>query len=99
MKFRKLRTAWSVGCGIACVMLIALWVRSYYFSDSAFMRVSKWTGYTFSSMQGQLTLRRESINGTGFYANMAIRDWVWTTYPHGSFFRYPTRFGFNLRQL
>jgi hypothetical protein len=32
MTFRKLRIAWSVGCGIACVLLIALWVRSY--SDS-----------------------------------------------------------------
>jgi hypothetical protein len=30
MRFRKLRIAWSVGCGIACVLLIALWVRSYY---------------------------------------------------------------------
>ena len=29
MRFRKLRIAWSVGCGIACVLLIVLWVRSY----------------------------------------------------------------------
>jgi hypothetical protein len=29
MKFRKLRIAWSVVCGVACVLLIALWVRSY----------------------------------------------------------------------
>jgi hypothetical protein len=29
MRFRKLRIAWLVVCGIACVMLIALWVRSY----------------------------------------------------------------------
>src|SRR4051812_24381488 len=28
MRFRKLRIAWSVGCGLACVLLIALWVRS-----------------------------------------------------------------------
>src|SRR5687768_8698179 len=30
---RKLRMAWSVGCGIVCVLLIALWVRSYYRTD------------------------------------------------------------------
>ena len=30
MKFRKLRIAWSVGCLIACVLLIALWARSYW---------------------------------------------------------------------
>ncbi len=29
MKYRKLRIAWSVGCGILCVLLIVLWVRSY----------------------------------------------------------------------
>jgi hypothetical protein len=30
MRFRKLRIAWSVGWGIACVLLIALWIRSYW---------------------------------------------------------------------
>ena len=30
MRFRKLRIAWSVGCGILCVLLIVLWVRSYW---------------------------------------------------------------------
>jgi hypothetical protein len=29
MRFRKLRIAWSVFWGFACVLLIALWVRSY----------------------------------------------------------------------
>src|SRR4051794_36442298 len=30
MKFRKLRIAWSVAWGVACVLLILLWVRSYW---------------------------------------------------------------------
>src|SRR5687767_13245830 len=34
MRFRKLRIAWSVGCGIACVLLAALWMRSYSKVDS-----------------------------------------------------------------
>jgi hypothetical protein len=29
MRFRKLRIAWSVVCGIVCVLLIVLWVRSF----------------------------------------------------------------------
>jgi hypothetical protein len=29
MRFRKLRIAWSVACGIICLLLIVLWVRSY----------------------------------------------------------------------
>jgi len=34
MKYRKLRIAWSVVCGVACVLLIALWVRNYRNRDS-----------------------------------------------------------------
>jgi len=34
MRFRKLRIAWSIVCGIACVLLITLWVRSYWNVDS-----------------------------------------------------------------
>ena len=30
MKFRKLRIAFSATCLIACVLLIVLWVRSFF---------------------------------------------------------------------
>ena len=33
MRFRKLRTAWSVGWALATVLLIVLWVRSYWRHD------------------------------------------------------------------
>src|SRR4051812_28474407 len=33
IRFRKLRIAWSVMCGVACVLLIVLWVRSYWHGD------------------------------------------------------------------
>ena len=33
MRFRKLRIAFSAVCGIACVLLFALWVRSYWQHD------------------------------------------------------------------
>jgi hypothetical protein len=33
MKFRKLRIAWSVVCGIATVLLIVLWARSYWWYE------------------------------------------------------------------
>jgi hypothetical protein len=33
MKFRKLRIAWSITCGIVCLLLIVLWVRSYRSTD------------------------------------------------------------------
>jgi hypothetical protein len=34
MRFRKLRIVWSVVCGIACVLLVELWVRSYWLRDT-----------------------------------------------------------------
>ena len=34
MKYRKLRIAWSAVCGILCLLLIALWVRSYWWSTT-----------------------------------------------------------------
>ena len=33
MRFRKLRIAWSVVWGLAAVLLIVLWVRSYWWHD------------------------------------------------------------------
>lgn len=33
MKYRKLRIAWSVAWGVACLLLIALWVRSYSYKE------------------------------------------------------------------
>src|SRR5438132_5384486 len=34
MRFRKLRIAFSATCLIACVLLIVLWVRSYWWHES-----------------------------------------------------------------
>ena len=33
MKYRNLRIAWSVGWGLLCLLLIALWVRSYWHEE------------------------------------------------------------------
>jgi hypothetical protein len=40
MKYRKLRIAWSAICGIMTVLLIVLWARSFWRSDSARYRGS-----------------------------------------------------------
>src|SRR6188474_3195978 len=37
MRFRKLRIAFSAVCGLACVLLAALWVRSYWREDFLFL--------------------------------------------------------------
>jgi hypothetical protein len=37
MKYRKLRIAWSVAWGVACLLMIALWVRSYQWVDLVYV--------------------------------------------------------------
>src|SRR5262245_24453789 len=32
-RYRKLRIAWSAVCGVVCLLLIVLWVRSYWWAD------------------------------------------------------------------
>jgi hypothetical protein len=48
-KFRKLRIALSLLCGLPCVLLIVLWVRSYSWFDSM-----NFTHHQFSSLCGSL---------------------------------------------
>jgi hypothetical protein len=55
MKFRKLRIAFSVTCGIACVLLILFWVRSYSFDDE--FTADVWnTKFGLGSKLGRVTL-------------------------------------------
>ena len=44
MKFRKLRIAWSLLSGLACVLLVVLWVRSYWWCDQYHLQGSRWFG-------------------------------------------------------
>jgi hypothetical protein len=52
MRFRKLRIAWSVGCGIACVLLIVSWLASY---SRGFGLYGNWKNhaFVFESMKGE----------------------------------------------
>jgi hypothetical protein len=36
MRFRTLRIAFSAACGVVCLLLIVLWVRSYWWNDVVF---------------------------------------------------------------
>jgi hypothetical protein len=42
MKFRKLRFALSAFCGLAAVLLVLLWVRSYYACDTIHVKYRAW---------------------------------------------------------
>ena len=63
MRFRKLRIAWSVVCGVACVLLIVWWVRSYWRLD-----VIVWNGNSSSTTvradAGLVTISQSNFGGT-----------------------------------
>ena len=62
MRFRYLRILWTVFCGIACLLLIALWVRSYRWNDIILCIThssgSSWFG-TYESDSSSTTVESE----------------------------------------
>jgi hypothetical protein len=56
MKHRKLRIAFSVTCAMACLLLIVLWVRSFYIADIAMGNISASTAFTVTSDKGKVGL-------------------------------------------
>jgi hypothetical protein len=58
MRFRKLRITWSVGCGIACLLLLVLWVRSYTRHDGIWGRFSETNGFHLSSHEGRIQFQQ-----------------------------------------
>ncbi len=70
MNYRKLRIAWSVVWGLAALLLIVLWVRSYSWREYLVGNFSPYVPLlSFSSDAGQLKysdIRRNDINATDF---------------------------------
>jgi hypothetical protein len=58
MRFHKLRIAWSVFWGLACVLLIALWVRSPKACDLISKRDASGMTTTFCSSAGKVWFYR-----------------------------------------
>jgi hypothetical protein len=57
MKFRNLRIAFSAACLIACVLLIGLWVRSYWWSDGVMGSISSTKTLVIGSGSGRFSVR------------------------------------------
>src|SRR5690349_1139434 len=84
MRFRKLRFAWSVMWGLACVLLIVLWVRSYYHNDVVYnvdknlvetcLGSNAGTVYLFRSTKFRGTPGIRSNLGDGRYSITTIRQ-------------------------
>jgi hypothetical protein len=68
MRFRKLRIAWSVGWGVACVQLIVLWVRSYWWVDGFGANLGPRFSVGVGSAPGAF--------GVGFYTEPLPDAWI-----------------------
>jgi hypothetical protein len=97
-RFRKLRIAWSVGWGIACVLLAVLWVRSYYVLDFLRCRLPNSWGLQAVSTDGRLILHTQQLNPTLHWPS-----WAWTSHKDQSskdmFPRDPSVLGFQLERI
>jgi hypothetical protein len=96
MRFRKLRFAWSVACDIACVLLIALWVRSYWWTDAFDLQVATSHPLYLRSAPGCCTLFTgydiaSERHAPGFwqlrhnYIDPKIRYWSWLAFSYDSY--------------
>jgi hypothetical protein len=63
MRLRKLRIAWSVGWGLACVLLIVLWVRSYSWEDALVYSNAKQHTFSCDSARGLLKVVLNDTSG------------------------------------
>jgi hypothetical protein len=85
MKYRKLRIAWSAGCGILSVLLIVLWVRSFSICDAGTWGISGGPGYMFGSINGELSAVRVRSSqgkvtpGWGAWRYPAGKGLFWST--------------------
>ena len=52
IRFRSLQIAFSAFCGLMCILLIVLWVRSYWSADQVYGHVSAKKLLHFGSMCG-----------------------------------------------
>jgi hypothetical protein len=82
MKLPKLRIAWSVGCGIACLLMIVLWVRSYWRFDQFILSGVITEHFACTSSHGRILLGRSNdpeigkAFGIGMaYLSFSLSDW------------------------
>jgi len=76
LKYQKLRVAWSVGWGVACLLLIVLWVRSYTCWDDIGGSVGGSTWLGLHSLEGRFLMSlAQDDTGAGF-----VSPWKWDTH-------------------
>jgi hypothetical protein len=81
MTFRKLRIAWAVFWAVACVLMIVLWMRSYWVGD--IVHLPSHPGLLMTSVVGDLQVTFKSDARTGWKEN-----WKWISNPADNWFAF-----------
>src|SRR4051812_29086211 len=78
IKYRKLRITWSVGCTVACVLLIVLWVRSYWRTTYIVGQISSSLYFQVSQMPGTFGLYTSTETGVapGTVIHVSSEEWM-----------------------
>jgi hypothetical protein len=75
IEHRNLRIAFSAVCGILCLLVLMLWVRSYWWGDVVYVRPAPTPDFVgLYSIRGQVTL--DALYGPGRHPNASIA-WYW----------------------
>jgi hypothetical protein len=71
--YRKLRIAFSALCGIACLLLIVMWARSYWRTDYLVWGITAKQGFLARSLNGAAVLDYMNFSGSG--KNLVLYKW------------------------
>jgi hypothetical protein len=74
MSLRNLRILWTAFCGIATVLLIVMWVRSYTWRDDWAMELVTMRGISVESAVGQFAVRTFPTEDT-FFGETNYQGW------------------------
>jgi hypothetical protein len=75
MRFRKLRIAWSVLWGLACVLLIVLWVRSYTWLEGIDIPIATNRALQFGSLPGAFAVALRTVPEEFKVVRRPVEEW------------------------
>ena len=84
---RKLRIAFSAVCGIACLIMILLWARSYWWWDTIVWGITDEQGFIVRSVKGAAVL--EYLDFSGSEIDAVLFKWHVQSTPLPDTNRYP----------
>jgi hypothetical protein len=76
MRFRNLRIAWSVVCGLACVLLIVLWVRSNNWIDQITLPVTQSRYIGFGSVPNAFMFGSTNVRPPETWSSGPADEWL-----------------------